>query len=256
MSETASFVDPVWLAKWGCVRSNAIEYFLHPLNPFRPKDPVSNEIIHQQGTDITRLMHLGHNGRSGPLSLAQAEEEYNAALARLTGEQVELAPPPFSREDLLSDFTSIEERERQQQQAQLLTIRHVLRTNPNTVKVIGIYYIVGGVVYKSPSVRALMKATIARTLAGIEEACDALSVCVRYEPSTGYSFNFDTVDGDEDEEEDEAKILKQIKDRRKTRKRKELNSSKPGERTDNEEEGIRAMEAMNQILVRLSERTL
>jgi hypothetical protein len=35
MSETASFVDPVFLARFGLFRSTALDYFLHPLNPCR-----------------------------------------------------------------------------------------------------------------------------------------------------------------------------------------------------------------------------
>ena len=48
MSETSSFVDPVFLARFGLTRFNAIDYFLHPLNPFRTKAKSSNEVLNMQ----------------------------------------------------------------------------------------------------------------------------------------------------------------------------------------------------------------
>ena len=95
-SETASFTDPQFLANFGLNRVNAIEYFLHPLNPFRTKTNTCNEILAMQGISIGSLMFNGLGGpqQSGPLSLERAEEEYNVALSRLSGEQYELLPPP------------------------------------------------------------------------------------------------------------------------------------------------------------------
>ena len=54
--------------------------------------------------------------------------------------------------------------DRYTQPSPLYTIRHVIRTNPSTVKVVGIYYVVEGVIYKSPAIRSLMKTNISRTL--------------------------------------------------------------------------------------------
>ena len=125
--------------------------------------------------DIGLLMQNGTGIRSGPLTLDQAEEEYNLALTRLTGEQYELLPPE-------EDGVDREDSQQQQQQpapSPLFTIRHVLRSNPTTVKVLGIYYVLEGVIYKAPCVRALMKANVTRTLEGLGDACDALSVCAR-----------------------------------------------------------------------------
>ena len=165
MSETASFVDPVFLARFGLSRANVFDYFLHPLNPFRTKANTSNEILAMQGIGIGTLMQTGIGIGSGPLSPQAAEEEYSAALSRLTGEQYELLPPADPAHYW--------------QPSPLYTIRHVLRTNPTSVKVLGIYYVLEGVIYKAPTVRSLMKANESRTLEGLSEACDVLSVCSR-----------------------------------------------------------------------------
>ena len=92
MSETASFVDPVFLARFGLARTNVIDYFLHPLNPFRTKAKTSNEILSMQGIGIGTLMAWGTGHCPGPLSLEDCEEEYSLALSRLTGDQYELLP--------------------------------------------------------------------------------------------------------------------------------------------------------------------
>jgi MED6 mediator sub complex component len=127
MSETASFVDPVFLARFGLSRVNVIEYMLHPLNPFRTAANTSNEVLSMQGITIGILIQQGMNGE--PLYPQVAEEEYGTALSRLTGEQYELLPPSDR-----SFYT---------QPSPLYTIRHVLRLNPTNVKVLGIYYVVG-----------------------------------------------------------------------------------------------------------------
>lgn len=128
MSETASFVDPVYLARFGLFRANVIDYFLHPLNPFRTQANTSNEYLHMQQITIGLLMQLGiPNVNSGgmpvPLPPKAAEEEYARALSQQVGEQYELMPPvdPIH-------YT---------QPSALYTIRHVLRKNVNTVKVLG-----------------------------------------------------------------------------------------------------------------------
>ena len=136
MSETASFVDPVFLAHFGLSRQNVLEYFLHPLNPFRTSVHTSNEVLGMQGMDIGRLQQFGTNGV--PLPPQAAEAEYNLALSRSTGEQYELLPPPTP--------------EGYAQISPLYTIRHVVRTNHTTVKVLGIYYVLEGVIYKAPNI--------------------------------------------------------------------------------------------------------
>ena len=191
MSETASFVDPVFLARFGLTRINAIDYFLHPLNPFRTSAKTSNEVLNMQGINIGTLMAWGTGTRPGPLNMDDGEDEYRVALSRLTGEQYELLP-----------LTNIEGMT-PQQLAALFTIRHVHRTSQNQIKVLGIYYILEGVIYKSPTVRGLMKANIARTLGGLSDACDALSVCAKYDPSTGYTWNFDSTNNDDDDDDDD-----------------------------------------------------
>mmetsp|Transcript_11417 Transcript_11417/g.16867 ORF Transcript_11417/g.16867 Transcript_11417/m.16867 type:complete len:250 (-) Transcript_11417:115-864(-) len=237
MSESASFVDPAFLARFGLTRINAIDYFLHPLNPFRTKAKTSNEVLGMQGINIGTLMQWGTGARPGPLPLDQGEDEYRVALSRLTGEQYELLPMSTNIEGMTP-----------QQMSALFTIRHVHRTSHNHTTVLGIYYILEGVIYKSPTVRGLMKANIARTLAGLSEACDALSVCARYDPSSGYSWKFDP---DEDDDENN-KFYSSIQEKRKRRRRQILDNRRPGERTAEEEEGIRASEAIDRILSRLS----
>jgi len=250
MSETASFVDPVFLARFGLTRINAIDYFLHPLNPFRTKAKTSNEVLNMQGINIGTLMAWGTGTRPGPLSMDDGEEEYRVALSRLTGEQYELLP-----------MTDNIEGATPQQLAALFTIRHVHRTSHNQIKVLGIYYILEGVIYKSPTVRGLMKAHIARTLEGLSDACDALSVCAKYDPSTGYIWNFDPsnsddnedIDDAEEEDEDEhGRVSYNVQETKRRKRRRILDNRRPGERTAEEEEGIRASEAIDRILSRLS----
>jgi hypothetical protein len=235
MSETASFVDPVFLARFGLARPNVLDYFLHPLNPFRTQSNTSNEVLSMQGITVPMLMQHGISNE--PMTLEQAEDEYNKALARLTGEQYELLQG-YSSTPLNND-------EQQHQcaiTAPLYTIRHVLRTSINTVKVLGIYYVGEGIIYKSPSVRSLQKTHVARCLDGLKSACSALAdECVRYSPSTGYVWVFD-------DSIDELGLSKLVRKRR----RKVLGRRPGEERTAAEEEGIRATEAMDQILVRLS----
>ena len=115
-------------------RSNAVDYFLHPLNPFRTQVNTSNEVLGMQGINIPILMQQGINGE--PLSPMAAETEYNNALSRLTGEQYELLPPADP-----ALYT---------QPTPLYTIRHVFRTSPTSAKILGIYYIVEGCIYKGP----------------------------------------------------------------------------------------------------------
>jgi hypothetical protein len=128
MSETASFVDPVYLARFGLFRANVLNYFLHPLNPFRTDANTSNEYLEMQQVTIGLLMQVGiPNATSGGVSVPMpphaAEEEYARALSRLTGEQYELMPPV---DPIL--YT---------QPSALYTIRHVLRKNASGVKVLG-----------------------------------------------------------------------------------------------------------------------
>jgi hypothetical protein len=228
MSETASFVDPVFLARFGLFRVNVLDYFLHPLNPFRSPANTSNEVLAMQGIGIGMFMQMGPQGIPMPPKLA--EEEYQKSLSRLTGEQYELLPP---LDPLL--YT---------QPSPLYTLRHVLRTNPTTVKVLGIYYVVEGVIYKAPSVRSLCKANVTRILEGLSGACSALSTCARFQPSTSYTWNFD-----DDENTDPVSLLKLHK---KMKRRKIMDNRKAGERNEAEEEGIRSTQALDQILVRLA----
>lgn len=257
MSETDSFVDPVFLARFGLSRFNVVDYFLHPLNPFRAKVNTSNEVLGMQGIGIGMFMQQGVSGE-GPMAPHLAEEEYATALRQNhPGEQYELLPPTDP-----AFYT---------QPSPLYTIRHVYRTNVRSVKVLGIYYVVEGVIYKAPSVRSLMKANITRTLEGVAGACQVLSVCARFQPSTGYTWHFEAgvggdddtdtkkkaADNKDDDDDDDAVeddldpvALRKLNQTRK--RRKILDHRRPGERTVAEEEGIRASEAMDRILVRLS----
>lgn len=132
MSETASFVDPVYLARFGLFRANVLNYFLHPLNPFRTTANTSNEYLEMQQVTIGLLMQVGipnanSNGVNVPMPPKAAEEEYAKALSRLTGEQYELLPP------LDPIFYA--------QPSPLYTIRHVLRKNASNVKILGKWYL-------------------------------------------------------------------------------------------------------------------
>ncbi len=167
-----------------------------------------------QGISIGTLMAWGTGNRPGPLTLEDGEEEFSLALSRLTGEQYELLP-----------LTNVEGATHQQLAA-LFTIRHVHRTSHNQIKVLGIYYILEGVIYKSPTVRGLMKAHIARTLEGLSDACDALSVCARYDPSTGYVWNFEPSAGERDDDES----FYNIQEKKKRKRRRVLDNRRPGER--------------------------
>lgn len=267
MSETASFVDPVFLDRFGLSRANVLDYFLHPLNPFRTKANTSNEVLAMQGISIGILMAHGIMGREGPMSDVTAEEEYKKALSRLTGEQYELLPPsqpPIIPQDPNNPTPQqhLTTEQLYTHYSPLHTIRYVLRTNVSTVKVLGIYYCVEGVIYKSPSVRSLMKTNVARTsVEALASACTALASCARYHPATGYLWVFESSsmqqqdgnnyddDGTIGEYEDEDPILLFQLTRKKRRK---IVYDTRGERTPAEEEGIRASEAIDQILVRLS----
>jgi hypothetical protein len=188
----------------------------------------------QHGTSSTTA-----GGGGGPLNPMQAEEEYNKALSKLTGEQYELLPPPLSADPSAAASS----------QSPLYTIRHIVRTSPKVFKVLGIYYVVEGNIYKSPGVRSLMKTNVARCAGALSGACSALAVCARYQPVTGYTWVFEADDDDDDDDLDPVALI-QLSKRRK--RRKVLDNRRPGERTAAEEEGIRASEAIDQILVRLS----
>lgn len=248
MSETDSFVDPVFLARFGLSRCNAVDYFLHPLNPFRTKTNTSNESLGMQGIGIGTIMQLGIVAGEGPMPPPAAEEAFGKALQQqFPGEQYELLPPTDP-----AFYT---------QPSPLYTIRHVYRTSATSVKVLGIYYIVEGVIYRAPSVRSLMKANVTRTLEGVAGACRVLSVCARFQPSTGYTWHFEAAEDDDDDDDDEDKKTKAddldpvaLRKLNQTRKRRKImDHRRPGERTAAEEEGIRASEAMDRILVRLSQ---
>jgi MED6 mediator sub complex component len=247
MSETASFVDPVFLARFGLGRVNVLDYFLHPLNPFRTTANTSNEVLAMQGIGVGVLMAHG-TSNEGPISAVAAEDEYKKALSRLTGEQYELLPPaPPKLDPSAPPGTRLPTMEQVYlQPSQLYTIRHVLRTSATSVKVLGIYYVVEGVIYKAPAARSLMKTNVARTaVEGLSASCTALAACARYHPATNYHWVFES----DTAAYDDPVALYQLarKKRRKVRDNRRL-----GERTAAEEEGIRASEAIDQILVRLS----
>lgn len=85
-------------------------------------------------------------------------------------------------------------------------------------------------------------------------ACSALSVCARFLPSTGYTWNFN-----ENEENKVSNVVESIdpvvslmKLNKRMKRRKILDNRKAGERNEAEEEGLRSTAAIDQILVRLS----
>jgi len=172
------------------------------------------------------------------MSLTQAEEEFSGALARMTGEQYEL----LTVQDPEGSINS-----------PLFTIRHVYRSSPTKVTALGIYYVLEGVIYKSPSARSLMKASVTRTTQGLIDACDALKKCARYSPTTGYYWDFESSAKRILEEETETDIFDDFQRRTKTARtaRRVLDNRPAGERSQDEEEGSKAKEKMNNILLRL-----
>lgn len=252
MSDTSlSFIDPVFLARFGLSRINALDYFLHPLNPFRSKtQQSSNEILSMQGISLDTLQqsqiqqqHLQGRPYDIVSALRRAEEEYNQQLEKLVGEQYELLPPPESAEGEAPAA------------GELFVIRHVLRSSKISKKVLGIYYIIQGVIYKSPSVRSVVKANLARALQALAETCEALSACAVYEPTMGYTWDFEPAKkrkGGDDDAIDDVDDALSAKRPAKKRVRKVLDNRPPGEATEEEEEGLRAIESIDKILVRLS----
>jgi hypothetical protein len=71
-----------------------------------------------------------------------------------------------------------------------------------------------------------MKSNVTRTLEGLSEACDALSVCARFDPSSGYSWKFDSHDDDDEDD----KFYSSMQEKRKRRRRQILDNRRPGER--------------------------
>jgi hypothetical protein len=254
MAETASFVDPVFLARFGLSRMNVLDYFLHPLNPFRTNAVTVNEHLAQQGTGIGLLMAHGVSGREGPLSALDAEEEYNKLLSKHVGEQYELLPPEQPVVMFGAGDPNPKPLTKQQLYAHpspLYVIRHLQRTSVTSTKILGMYYVVEGVIYKSPAARSVMKTNIARCAdGGLSAACRALASCARYSPANGYCWIFEEGGNDKDEDDEDPMRLWHLA---RKKRRKVVDYRRPGERTAAEEEGIRAGEAMDQILVRLTQ---
>mmetsp|Transcript_15807 Transcript_15807/g.29827 ORF Transcript_15807/g.29827 Transcript_15807/m.29827 type:complete len:334 (+) Transcript_15807:52-1053(+) len=206
-SDTASFTDPIFLATYGLNRITVLDYFLHPLNPFRTKSKCCNDILISQQISIGFIMQNGIGMRPGPLSLSQAEEEFSNALKRLQGEQYELIPVHHQQEEshvgsggigvgsggnatTPKTTTTTTNDEIDIINSPLFTIRHVHRTSETKVTPLGIYYVLEGVIYKAPSARSLMKASVARTTQGLIDACNTLRQYQKYNPRTGYYWDF------------------------------------------------------------------
>jgi hypothetical protein len=88
----------------------------------------------------------------------------------------------------------------------------------------------------------------------MEGACSALSVCARYLPSTGYTWNFDEMEENKISDDADAidPVVSLMKLNKRMKRRKILDNRKAGERNEAEEEGLRSSAAIDQILVRLS----
>ena len=243
-SDTASFTDPVFLASYGLNRITVLDYFLHPLNPFRSKSKSCNDLLVEKQISIGFIMMNGIGMRPGPMSLTEAEEEFSNALVREKGEQYEL----LTTDDPEAAINS-----------PLFTIRHVYRSSPTKITPLGVYYVLEGVVYKAPSARSLMKANVTRTCQGLVDACNELKKCARYSPRTGYYWDFESKASKSSEApekrkmESDSEILEDFKRRVKIARtsRRILDNRRVGERSEEEEEGIRAKEKMNSILFRL-----
>ena len=81
-----------------------------------------------------------------------------------------------------------------------------------------------------------------------------MSVCARYLPSTGYTWNFNESDENKINSDADAidPVVSLMKLNKRTKRRKILDNRKAGERNEAEEEGLRSSAAIDQILVRLS----
>jgi len=83
-------------------------------------------------------------------------------------------------------------------------------------------------------------------------AANALSVCARFLPSTGYTWNFDESEENEIVSDAVDPVVSLMKLNKRMKRRKVLDNRKAGERNEAEEEGLRSTAAIDQILVRLS----
>jgi len=172
-----------------------------------------------------------------PVSQQDAEKEYSKALSRLTGEQYELLPP----EDPLL-YT---------QPSPLYTIRHVYRTSETAIKVLGIYYVVEGTIFRAPKVFSVTKSNVAKTLTGISRACSSLSPHACYQPANGYVWLFDAQDKALADPVALGRLMNQRLRGSKTSLVHDNKTKRSIERNAGEEEAVRASESIDQILVRL-----
>lgn len=259
MADTSlSFVDPVFLAHFGLSRTNAIDYFFsHPLNPFRAKGTSSttssNEVLVMQGINLDTLFqgqiqqqHLQGRPYDPVSALMKAEHEYTQYLEKMIGEQYELVPKDNNEEKKIIDQLQPENATAfPPAPDQLFVIRHVLRSSRTTKKVLGIYYIIEGVIYKSPSVRSIIKANLSRTIQALSETCDTLSKCAKYEPAVGYTWDFDA-----------ESHIKEAHNQHRTMRKRPRKATNSQTQTEEEEEGLKASEAIDKILIRLNKKKL
>ena len=103
-----------------------------------------------------------------------------------------------------------------------------------------------------------MKANVTRTCQGLIDACDEIKKCARFSPRTGYYFDFESKASKVRESsgmilETDSEILEDFKKRSKMARtaRRVLDNRPAGERSEEEEEGIRSKEKINSILFRL-----
>ena len=249
MADTSlSFIDPVFLARFGLSRANAIDYFLHPLNPFRRNvssgTTSSNEVLAMQGISLDTLLqtqiqqqHLQGRPYDPISALSRAEYDYSRHLEKLVGEQYELVPKDEERNQVNAN---IGEQASPPAPDQLFVIRHVLRSSRTTRKVLGIYYIIEGAIYKSPSVRSIVKANLSRTIEALTDTCQVLSECAQYEPTLGFMWNFD-------KDESDMNSRKKLSLRKRPRTATDYNAQ-----SEDEEERLKASEAIDNILIRLN----
>lgn len=268
---TTSFTDPVYLARFGLSRVNALEYFLLPLNPFLAPSLSSNQVLSNQRINVDALFQdqirqQQWQGRPfDPVdALKKAEDAYARHLEMLVGEQYELMPAEEKQQSTNED--GIGNQNQQQDgvgpavpaQEQLFVIRHVLRSSRTAKKILGIYYIIEGTIFKSPSVRSIVKANLARTLQALTEACESLSSCARYHPTLGYSWDFERPASVNEDEKERVNAYRELRRSRK-RARKMISADATKNTitfTETEEEALKATEAIDNILVRLSKREM
>ncbi|GMI60692.1 hypothetical protein ScalyP_jg6344 [Parmales sp. scaly parma] len=132
MSCSLCWIDTVYLATYGLSKETAVQYFLHPSNPFRTKNTTTNDRL---------VDHEPH---------VVARE-----LTRMVGEQYTTEAVSFENESDPKGLPQV-----------VFVIKHSRRNSDKIgdIVLLNIYYIVDGQIFKSPTVRDVLTAKLARVV--------------------------------------------------------------------------------------------